>query len=129
MKFVTYNSENLVQKKSKAPKLARIQFNPSGRIGLNQRAKEQLAINDDTCISFHQNEQDPQEWYISLDRKGLKVRNNANGTSIKSKALTEKILDSFKGKIAPGDSLKLNIAQNPVEHNHETYYGLIGPIQ
>lgn len=84
MKVITYNCENAGHvKPEKKGKPAIITMMISGAIRLNKPLAEILSLRNGAGIEFHQDEQYPSDWYISVSASPLafKVKMLRNGAA------------------------------------------------
>lgn len=84
MKFITFNRKNAGHvKPEKKGKPAIITMSFSGVIRMNKPLVELLSLQEGAGIEFHQDEQYPADWYISLSSSVLafKVKMLKNGAA------------------------------------------------
>lgn len=80
-KFKTYNSEN-----TGINTIPTISINKNGVFRINEAAVNLLCIKNDSRISFHQDTEESEDWYLSVDTdKGFKFNKDSGRPNMYSK--------------------------------------------
>lgn len=126
MKLTVFNQETMPKGlagiRSGGP---RITFGTKGAININEAAAELMDFKAENCISFAQDEEDPANWYVFLDKDGYELRQLSDKKSLgfshnqMCRAIKESLgLDTDK-------PARFLIAGQPNVHNKVKYWGLI----
>jgi hypothetical protein len=125
MKLKTFSPENLPSARNLKPAIGL--NHKSGTLRFNSAFVEKLGIKPDCLVQYHQDEEEPSDWYIEIVKKdGFVLREKsgqtgAGGLVMQSTALVRRIFDSIAytglaGNISAGD---------PVQHSGKKLWPLI----
>ena len=116
MKLKTFSPENLPNSRSLKPVIGLNQ--KSGTLRFNSAFVEKLGLKPDSMVQYHQDEDEPSDWYIEIVKKdGFILREKsgqtgAGGLVMQSTALVRKIFDSISfiglaGNISAGEQVQV----------------------
>jgi hypothetical protein len=124
MNLNTYNSDNLQQTSSGR---STIRFSRRGIISFSAKACEELSLKKGDKISVHQDEDNPADWYISINSEnGWPLRENRKGSSglkFNSAVMSATILDAFEDLTERGYTMRLS--SEPIEIDGQVLYPII----
>lgn len=78
MKLITFDTSNIIDQKRGD---ATIHFTTGGAATLSKTAVENMNLQAGEMLAFHQDEENPEDWYISLSEDGFLLRQDKNETS------------------------------------------------
>lgn len=129
MKLKTYTKEIQSGKRLPDP-LPKIRFCRDGKIILNEALCALLNAKVESGVLFHQDEENPDEWFISVGKENMrsftlwKHEKSSEKLRFSSKSLSGTILKSWKITLKPGESYELKIAPKPVE-GYDNLYAIL----
>jgi hypothetical protein len=108
MKLKTFNTTNVTSNRSFSPSIG--VNSKTGLFNINPSACEKIGLKEGTCVQFHQDEDDPENWYLEIVKdNGFTLRKNENitkGTFLNCSYIARKIFDSV-GYIEMSGRLKI----------------------
>lgn len=127
MKLKEFNANNCFSSKRRSEGAPCIAINVKvGLFRFNKPATELLGLDEGDQVLFHQDEEDPENWYIEkVDKNGFEVRIKAaigKGVLFNNTALARQI---FSSVLFNGLSGKCLLAGQPTEFKKRKLFGLI----
>ena len=125
MKLKSFSPENLPNQRVSKPQIGLNQTN--GTVRFNKAVVEQIAIDDKDQVKFHQDEEEPGDWYVEVVKEnGFPLRSKSSATGegglvLQSTALVRKIFDSINYNFVSGN---VTVGE-PVKNNKQLLFPLI----
>ncbi|GHE65150.1 hypothetical protein [Roseivirga thermotolerans] len=126
MKLKTYSPQNLPVVITGQP-LIRINVK-SGLISFSKMAVKELGISSSHGLQFHQDEDRPQDWYVSISAYSepdcFSIRVKDHSLSFNCRALVQQIQDSIPNTKGM-KSFRMNLSTTPMDVDGMTLYSII----
>ncbi len=125
MKLKSYNPETLPVSSKGKP--AMYLNSKAGILHISAAAAEKLGLKEGDFIELSQDEDEPQDWYLSKTKKGFGLRNKKKGSAeqgliFSNKALTKLIFESVEYDQKSGRCL---FGAEPVTLKNVDYWPII----
>lgn len=126
MKLKTFNQANLPKADRCSTKL--YINSKTGLFHFNRSASEKLGLTSGDTVEFHQDEDEPSDWYISKSKSGFLIRNKAkgddatSGTMFNNSALANLIFSTIDAPALMGSCL---IGAEPQKEGNVEYWPII----
>lgn len=126
MKLKTFNEDNLPKVDRSSPKV--YLNSKTGIIHFNRAASARIGFVAGDGVEFHQDEEEPSDWYVTKSKVGFKLRNKGKedddslGVTFNSSSLARLIIESVTDKVQMGSC---GVAAEPNKVGKVEYWPLI----
>ncbi|MBX3253958.1 MAG: hypothetical protein KF862_07430 [Chitinophagaceae bacterium] len=130
MKLI-YFTEKTIPKSTTRSGTAKVTFNKTGVISINQKACDKMLLSPGDKISIAQDEKVPENWYIFKDTNGFEVRGgyDKKGCLFNHSLLTQTVVDALGLPIDKTHGFLVAGKPTTVNGDKTQFWGLIAPVQ
>lgn len=123
MKLITFNNENLPNNRAGVPSIGVNQ--KTGLFNINSLAAEAMQLKEGQQVTFHQDEESPENWYLEVvSKNGFVLRKKENitaGLLFNNASLARTIGEAM----GISGSFKMKIAAESTTFEKRTFWGLL----
>ena len=121
MKLTTFDAENMVSQRKGD---AMISVSRKGASSVSKAAALRMSWGGGDLISFHQDDETPEDWYISLSKSGFILRDDkgGGGLAFNNTAMANAFLDALG---VEEDRAAFFIASEPIIENKVKYWAVM----
>lgn len=125
MKLTVFNAENFPKNQVGRAAGPKVNFGKKGQIAINSGTVELLGLKHGDSVSFAQDADDPENWYIYKDKNGYEVRLHSDQKSmvINHSAFCITLKESLG--LPTTETAKFLVAGQPTVIDKVKYFGLI----